>query len=179
MKYLREIEKKFIIADLSYKEASERLLQLINTQFYTVHPSVKSYDLFWQADNVDFIRLRKNSNELTFKATDKGTVVDRIEENVVISEFSYESARRFCIRLFGKPRLKLTKEFLVVSVNYKKTIVHVSIYRIDEDPENRTFLEVEANSVEIVDAFIEEVMPSFKWRQEMRSLFSIFTDENI
>src|ERR1700685_2635978 len=121
----REIERKFTVEGLTYEEA----YAVLNNR-YTLEIDATSFDLYWSAPNVDFVRLRENSRELTVKVSDKGTIVDRIEENVVINQECMGDAIRACTLLFGEP-MKLIKNFSVFNTlvynmyddEYVKTIV--------------------------------------------------------
>jgi hypothetical protein len=60
--------------------------------------------------------LRENSKELTVKVTDRGTVTDRIEENVKVEEHCMDAAEKLATLLWGPPCLKLTKKFFVANI---------------------------------------------------------------
>ena len=136
----REIERKFTVEGLTYEDALEAL-----KRGFPCTVDATSYDLYWEAPNVDFVRLRENSRELTVKVTDKGTVVDRIEENVKLERGAMKDCKRAMTLLYGKP-LKLVKEFAVFE---ESTII--CLYKVEGDPKNRVFLEVEADDIYMVD----------------------------
>lgn len=169
MKYCRELEQKFVVDE-------PRTLQQLDRDVCAIlrDPApyrATSFDRFWKAPNVDFLRLRENSHELTVKVTDKGSILDRIEENVVVKDL--DTAVRLATLLFGEP-LKLVKTFSVWNTKLPDAPSHgvVCLYQVEGDP--RVFLEVEANDVETVDAMAAYMQRYFKLRQEMRSLFQIF-----
>jgi translation initiation factor 2 beta subunit (eIF-2beta)/eIF-5 len=161
----REIEKKFIV-DLPIESARFRLdvMYPIATRI-----SGSSTDTFWTQPGVDFVRLRKNTNELTIKVTDKATIEDRVEENVEVMD--YETTKRFCNRTFGTPRGEIEKAYLVIFLDD----AILSLYTVEG--REQVYLEVEAKSLEKVNeiaAYIEGFMPI---KQEMRSLYQIVFGE--
>lgn len=183
MEFKREIERKFIVKGTTYEEARKFLGTLAIPDLHAI-----SYDLYWEAPNVDFVRLRDNSQELTVKVTDKGTVVDRIEENVLVSDESMATAGRLLTLLFGPPKMKLTKKFSVYRMyepaakhlmTYKYNEVVVCLYQVKEDPTKRLFLEVEANSLDVVDEFLREIHAKLTMTAENRSLYQIFSEEGV
>ena len=181
MDYRREIERKFIVDG-----ASPRGLNGINSLLLEVLPKAKmaenttSYDQYWAAPGVDFVRLRQNSHEITVKVTDKGTVTDRIEENVIIDGGSnMQTAARLLTLLFGPPCLKLTKRFTVLNVTLSPApgtefSAVVCLYEVKEDLQKRVFLEVEAESLPVVDRILDLIIPNIPLKPENRSLFQIF-----
>jgi len=140
----REIERKFTVEGISYDEA----LSILKDRFPCTIDAT-SYDLYWKAPNVDFVRLRENSRELTIKVTDKGTVTDRIEENVKIERGAMKDCKRAMTLMYGQP-MKLVKEFAV----FEETTV-ICLYKVEGDPQNRVFLEVEADNLDEVDKEVE------------------------
>lgn len=174
MKYNREIERKFILNHLTYNEAMDTLFWQAKATAFEITTTTVSKDWFWKAPNVDFIRLRENSLEMTIKVTDKGTTVDRIEENVVVDRGSLGTSKAFLTKLFGPSCLSLTKEFIVLEYMHKGSQVTLSLYTVKEDELNRVFFEVEGASLESVDSFINEVLPDMGGTVETRSLFNIF-----
>lgn len=137
----REIERKFTVEGLTYDEAIE-VLKSVST--CTIDAT--SYDLYWAAGNVDFVRLRENSRELTVKVTDKETIVDRIEENIKIERGAMQDCNRAMTLLYGPP-MKLVKEFSV----FKDAGTITCLYKVEGDPKNRVFLEVEGDDLYDVD----------------------------
>jgi hypothetical protein len=183
MIFTREVEKKFIVSGATYDELKDRIYSF--TPLKDILADAKSFDLYWKAPHVDFVRLRENSKELTVKVTDKGTVTDRIEENAVIEEHSMEAVKRLTTLLFGPPSLKLTKRFLVINI---KTFpapgtefnAVLCLYEVEEDEQKRVFLEVEAENIKIVDevtAKLMRVLTDVDLKQESRSLYQIFVKE--
>jgi hypothetical protein len=176
MKYQREVEKKYVV-DWAYGTLAE-LESWVSPAIKvvrTIHGH--SSDLFWKAPNVDFVRLRENTRELTVKVTDKGTVTDRIEENVVVEDI--EVAAKLQTLLFGSSCLTITKQYSVFYLALSEGQEAVlSIYTVEEDPETRVFLEVEATNIETVDKVASELIlkTSLSLKQEKRSLFQIFSD---
>ncbi len=163
MIYQREIEKKYVIKGDSY-EYAKHLLKL-------THPGAKTYegvstDTFWTQKGTDFIRLRRNTSELSVKITDKDTIEDRVEENVLVGDF--DTAMRFSTAVFGQPIGTLEKTYFVQEL---ENGVILSLYTVKDD--DRVFLEVEGPSMMAVDQEAEELKHSFDMKQEMRSLFQI------
>lgn len=163
MEYAREIEKKFILNNISFNEASYRLRVL-----GAVIEEGASKDYFWEAPGVDFIRLRHNTFELTIKKTDKVDITDRIEENLTVG--SIPVATRFIHLLFGSPSLVIQKEFLVV--RYAECML--SLYTVSGDQKERLFFEVEANDIGTVDKVSSSLFPNKTL--ETRSLYQIMKE---
>jgi CYTH domain-containing protein len=160
----REIERKYVIEGLSYQIAKNILSHSVYIK--EQHDGTSS-DVFWKQPNVDFIRLRENTNELTVKVTDKGTVEDRIEFNVPTT--NHEEAYMFCTVAFGPPVGRLQKTFYVVDMGDDR---YVSLYTVEGD--DRVFLEIEAPSmVDVVD-IEHDLRLEFSLVQQHRSLFDIF-----
>ncbi len=180
MKFNREIEKKFVVNNYTYREAYDLLFhsnipdKLLMTQ--------QSIDTYWLAPGVDFIRFRANTNELTVKVTDKGTVTDRIEENVILNEKEMNNLHRFMNLVHGEPVLKLIKTFSVFEYSYMangcRIPLHVSLYYVQEDLKKRVFLEVESENLQIVDNFITNYLDKFDLKQVNKSLFKLFYKKN-
>lgn len=171
MTYNREVERKFICTDKTFEDLDNILFQLADD----VTAIDTSTDQFWLSSNVDFVRLRHNSNELTVKVTDKGTVTDRIEENVVVTDESIPASQRLLTLLFGPPCLALTKRFAVYNIG--NTVV--SLYSVKEDVENRVFVEVEAIDIESVDEVSDTLKDIVSLTTETRSLFQIFAGKPV
>lgn len=175
MLYEREIEKKFIIENTTYEEAMHTLEGIADS---LIERKAVSNDLYWKASGVDFIRLRENSRELTVKVTDKTSIVDRIEENVVIDRDSMDAAERGLTLLYGPPCLRLVKQFSVYSISYTpvpgtRYNAILCLYQVKGDPKERVFFEVEASTLRAVDAIIKH----YNWSNlvpETKSLFQIF-----
>lgn len=171
--YKREVERKFIIQGMSYELAYGYLSFLFD-------PSVKtttSFDLYWPAPRVDFVRLRENSQEITVKVTDKGSILDRIEENVQVEDMG--AAQRLLTLLYGNP-ISLTKKFSVFD-----TVVRpapgtnfpaiLCLYQVEGDPLGRVFFEVEAESLAVVDYVLDTLTGRLDLKAEIRSLYQIFS----
>jgi adenylate cyclase class IV len=132
MTYSRELERKYIV-DMNSVAAEFRL----NVMFPGAESSLRgrSKDTFWEAPGVDFIRLRDNTRELTIKITDKGTIEDRVEENVVVN--SINTTRRILNVLYGPHTIELWKNYYVLKLGD----CHISLYTVDGL--EQVFLEVE------------------------------------
>lgn len=177
--YNREVERKYILKGIDYDQAFAKLNDLYRATWDAV-----SNDLYWKAGKVDFVRLRENSREITVKVTDKGTVVDRIEENVEVTEQALPDAQRLLTLLFGAPTLKLQKEFSVFEGKVSPAPgtefnVILCLYRVTSDPTNRIFFEVEAESLAVVDYVLDQLDGMFTMQAESRSLYQIFLLESL
>lgn len=162
MKYNREIEKKYVVTGASPGRVWERLIDLFGPN--TTYSGV-STDTFWKQSGTDFIRLRRNTNELSVKITDKATIEDRVEENVVVKDF--DTALRFATAVFGEPVGTLEKNFHVLEApNFV-----IALYTVTGYPE--LYLEVEASNISIVTDVSDIITDHFQMRQEMRSLYQI------
>ncbi len=176
MVFSREIERKFTLKDTTYEDAHNTLSCLSRCII-----NASSFDTYWKAYGVDFVRLRDNSREITVKVTDKHTVVDRIEENVEVVKESMPAAARFLTLLLGPPAMKITKRFSVFEVSSSpapgtEVKAILCLYVVEEDPRKRIFFEVEAESLAIVDYVLRDIIPKegFNLKKETSSLFQIF-----
>ena len=173
----REVEKKFVVKGLTYEEAYAVLRDR-----YACRIDATSYDLYWAAPNVDFIRLRENSRELTVKVTDMGTVTDRIEENIVLEKDSMPDATRAMKLLYGEP-MKLIKTFSVFDTLVYKMFAHeygkvvICLYQVYGDPQRRVFLEVEATGMNSVDTVVTSLENKLDLEWVPYSLYQIFKDK--
>jgi hypothetical protein len=175
--YCREVERKFVVENVGYGRA---FLALLSLGAYETIIYQTSRDLYWAAPNVDFIRLRENSRELTVKVTDKGSIIDRIEENAVVEASSMDVMERVQTLLYGPP-MKLVKEFSVFSYVYSPAPgvafdVTLCLYQVQGDKEERLFFEVEADNITVVDALVSKVKLILTLKAESRSLYQIFKD---
>src|SRR5271169_6747694 len=132
MDYQREIEYKFTVSGMAWSD----LLAFLDSNYNTTLQPQTSHDLYWKNDKVDFIRLRENSRELTVKLTDMGTIVNRVEENVVIADAESMAACERMQTLLNGPAMKLTKTFAA----YEASSVIVCAYTVHNDPLSRIFL---------------------------------------
>jgi hypothetical protein len=158
----REIERKYVA-----QGDFVRLERDISALFpYSRPEKAESTDRFWRGPNVDFVRLRENSKELTVKVTDQATIVDRVEVNVRVDDL--DAAARLCTLLFGEAT-SLVKRFTVWTLH--KGIV-VCLYQVGGD--DRVFLEVEAPTLALVDEYSKIMTTFFTLTPETRSLYQIF-----
>ena len=176
MLFKREIERKFVVQGSTYEEAANAVSLVARTIV-----SGNSFDLFWEAPGVDFVRLRENTRELTVKVTDRETVIDRIEENVEVLKDSMPAAKRLLTLLYGPPALKLTKHFSVYDAVIEPVPgtcyrAVISVYSLKEDTEGRVFFEVEADNLTVVDYILKSLDFGIKTTPEYRSLFQIFSN---
>ena len=171
MEYQREVERKFVILGSSYDE----VYKFLSSTFYVNLGTTISYDLYWGATGVDFIRLRENSQELTVKVTDKQTIIDRIEENAKVSKEDMKAMERAMTLVHGHP-MRLTKKFSVFTGDLFGTEDRViyCIYEVQDDPKKRLFFEVEAPDIESVDEALSALKPIFELQPQTKSLYQIF-----
>lgn len=162
MNYKREIERKFTVLSARFEDVTGRIEDFGGE---VIEEYQTSTDCFWHQSGVDFVRLRKNTLELTVKVSDKGTVVDRIEENIVVKD--YDTAKRFCILTFGDNYYELAKTFVVYS--FRGAVL--SVYTVEGS--SQLFFEVEADTLELVDEVSEFFESEFSMRRESQSLFKI------
>lgn len=167
MNYRRELEHKYVLTGISKIDA-DATIQSIFTGSLEV--SGRSSDTFWRHHMVDFIRLRENTKELTIKVTDKGTVEDRIEENVRVDDL--DTTIRLLTAMHGEPVGKLTKTYDV----YYTPLAIVSLYTVHEDPENRLFLEVESEDMEDVKDCVGIFREYFRMEKQDKSLYQLFLE---
>lgn len=178
MIFKREIERKFVVVGQSYEE-----VYMFLTTVGEIKVNASSFDTYWRARGVDFVRLRDNSREITVKVTDKHTVVDRIEENVHVEKESMGAASRLLTLLLGPPSMKITKKFSVFTITTSPAPgtefrAVLCLYQVRGDVSNRVFFEVEAESLPIVDHILKDVIQSnLTLKVENRSLFQIFEKE--
>lgn len=163
MVFNREIERKYVIKDaLSMYTAHSWLRTLFTGRRIDAGIST---DKFWVAPNVDFIRLRANTQELTVKITDKETTEDRVEENLLVKDL--RDADRWATAVFGAPVGVVEKVF---QVYYTETCI-VSLYEVTGREE--IFLEIEADTLDAVKALESTLREQFTLEREYRSLFQI------
>lgn len=161
MVFKREIEKKFVVHNSTFNDVS-RFLDIFLPEAEVEEG--KSRDFFWQADGVDFVRLRENSEELTVKITDQDTIEDRVEENLKVP---FKDGMRWATAVWGDPTGVLTKQFVV----YYDVDFILSLYTVEGRKE--LFLEVESDDIEIVNRVSKDLLQVYDMTQEMRSLFTI------
>lgn len=164
--YKREREQKYIINGTGYNRACEILSGLGE-----LVESGISKDYFWTSPEVDFIRLRENTNELTVKVSDRGTVQDRIEENVVVDDL--HTAKRYTTLIHGPSVGTLEKCFSV----YKVQNHVVSVYFVEGHSE--IFLEIEAEDLEEVEYAAGDYKLLFEMDQVDVSLFQFYLGEDL
>lgn len=175
MKYNRELEKKFVVA-VPREIRVQDSFEVIREDLMEIFPEAlieegSSTDTFWTQKGTDFIRLRRNTSELSVKVTDKDTIEDRLEENIVVKD--YDVARRFATATFGQPVGTLTKDYAVFTLpNFI-----IALYTVQGD--SRLFMEVEADDMGIVNDVSEVLKEHFDLRQEFRSLFQLIFGEAV
>lgn len=163
MTFLREIEKKFTVNGGFTFGDLDRFLSLF---LPNAEKEVGfSRDIFWEAPNVDFIRLRENTKELTVKITDGDSIVNRVEENLIVQDL--EDAKRWATAVFGPSTGALAKVF---NVYYDSAFI-VSLYQVEGF--NALFLEVESDSLEIVNDVSTALAQMYDLEQQYLSLYDI------
>jgi len=167
-----EIEKKYVIEDMSLKKAIDTLSSL-----YLKKDKVSgcSKDVYWTPPTslkkkADFIRVRdlgEQRSQLTLKKCFNQHNTTRLE--IDVNTLHPTKATDFATQLFGKPAGAITKKYFCVFLS--KT-TNISIYRIVGD--KRVFLEIEAANIETVDAVHAELKQTFKMKHEKKSLYQLF-----
>lgn len=167
MKFKREIENKYILQDISFEDA-KRTLSFLYTE---MEPEKGiSTDTFWKAPGVDFIRLRANTQELTVKITDRGSIQNRLEEDLQVP--TLELADRWATAVFGPKVGVIEKTFYIY---YLEECV-LSLYTVTGRPE--VFFEVEVypeipEGEKVLDIYSRDFEKLFDVKRETRSLFQI------
>lgn len=170
MNFNREIEKKYVLvrgaSTSSLKDQYYAAIFRLNSLFPEGEViDGSSTDTFWKQPGTDFIRLRRNTSELSVKISDKGTIEDRLEENVIVKDF--DVAQRFATATFGQSVGTLEKNYFVLTMpNFI-----ISLYTVTGD--DRLFLEIEADNVDIVTDVAGILMDYFEMKQEHKSLFQL------
>jgi adenylate cyclase class IV len=134
-------------------------------------------DLYWKAAQgpADFVRLRRVSNasnqgQITAKATDKGSNVDRVEIDLQTDDFKQAKALMYAVH--GEPMAEVTKKYHVYFLENSDTTV--SVYQVRND--DRVFVEVEARSQrrvkEIIKMLLADQLTEYMWVQS--SIFDMF-----
>lgn len=163
MIFKREVERKYVIKDVLSMYLAHSWLRTFFKDS-RIDAGISS-DQFWTAPGVDFIRLRANTKELTVKITDRGTIEDRVEENLPVRDLV--DAERWATAVFGAPVGTLEK---VYQIYYTHHCI-VSLYEVTGYP--ALFLEIEANDLDTVKAVEADLSEQFTLEQEHRSLFEI------
>lgn len=167
----REIEKKFVVPGVSYKDSVSILKNML-----TGVKEIKgvSMDCYWKAPKgikADFVRLRYmpgDTSQLTVKYTDRKTTLDRVEIDVTVSET--DQAHKFMDQIFGPSLGRIYKSYWVLVMDEKDTTV--SVYQIKDD--SRVFVEIEARSVSKVDRIEKQIRQTLNLEREYRSLYKVF-----
>ncbi len=160
--FKREIEKKYVLKGITMSDAHELLFEIFGLDNFVYDVST---DTFWQAPDVDFIRLRANTNELTVKITDQETIVNRVEENLLIK--SFDDAKRWATAIWGEPVGTLEKSFYV----YYLDDAVLSLYTVTGF--EQVFLEIESDNLTTINEIESDMLEEFDMTQEYRSLFQI------
>lgn len=163
MNFKREIEKKFTVNGGFTFGDLDRFLSLFlpNAEKEVGY----SQDMFWEGPNIDFIRLRENTKELTVKITDGDSIVNRVEENLIVQNL--EDAKRWATAVFGPSTGTLKKVFNV----YYDTSFIVSLYQVEGFP--ALFLEVESDSLQVVNDVSGALQQMYDLEQQQYSLYDI------
>lgn len=177
----REIEVKMLAAGIKgLSTIVERIERALKGETQEVIIG-NAADLYWKAPRsgeADFVRLRRMSNasnegQITLKATDKGSNVDRVEIDLHVDD--YKQARTLMLALHGEPMEEVTKKYHVYFLENADTTV--SVYQIRGD--DRVFVEVEARTQKRVKEIIHTLMvdksTEYLWVQS--SVFDMFVQK--
>ena len=165
----REVEKKFIIKNTTVNSVVSKLLNIFEFSWITANTGT-DYFFLPSNEDIDFIRLRKNSEfgEITIKSTDKGHIRDRLEINVRIEEAEFKDLLRMYKTIYGKPEKVVTKYYYTLFLEGHDNI---TVYKVD-GLEGDTFLEVEAGDIYKVNAIIKK-LPEYNYLLQDQSLFQL------
>lgn len=137
-------------------------------------------DLYWSTPSkspADFVRLRRVSNasnegQITAKATDKGSTVDRVEIDLPVDD--YKQAKALMLATHGEPLANVVKKYHVYFLENEDTTV--SVYQVRDD--DRVFVEVEARTkkrvAEIIRVILAGSNTDYEWIQS--SVYNMFVE---
>jgi len=137
-------------------------------------------DLYWSTPKnspADFVRLRRVSNasdegQITAKATDKGSTVDRVEIDLPVP---YKQAKALMLAAHGDPTAEVVKKYHVYLLENDDTTV--SVYQVRND--DRVFVEVEARTkkrvAEIIRVILAGSNTDYEWIQS--SVYNMFVEK--
>lgn len=184
MEYGREIELKFRVRGESFEEASDRLIKLYER---TVAPDnilvhTWSEDRYWKAPSsgrVDFVRLRESQGqeltgryrelmEVTTKRKDRGTNLNRSEENVRLDVKCLAELRGLLSRILGPDDGTVRKDKETILFAGGSLVVSLMEVR------GELFLEVEGPTEERVKKEAEKLGRHFDLLIEPASFFELF-----
>lgn len=145
----REIEIKLQVEGMSLAEVNAELLSLYGeTKTRMVYG--KSTDTYWHLPGdvgADFARMRElddGRTQLTVKAEDRGTSIDRLE--IDVDTYTAPSrVLRLMRNMLGKPAGKITKEYYVYWISEDEH-TNVSCYSIVDPAQELVFIEVESTN---------------------------------
>lgn len=111
----REIESKLLVENLSLAETNEILRSIFPDFTRSVFGT--SEDIYWtiNGQEAQFIRLRRRDDgvqEITVKARDRGTNLDRLEVDI-LSNSSPDKVVRLLTAAFGQPHPPVKKTYWV------------------------------------------------------------------
>ena len=189
----REVEIKLQVSswegkkNFSLTEVNDKTIGFINNFITASRFPIYGHaqDTFYKSPTDgpnDFIRVRRRNTEqgdisgqLTLKAQDRGSVINRVEIDVNCQDF--ETARVFSKAVFGEDMGKVSKRYHVHFSDDDTTTI--SVYQVDGDPEKRVFIEIEAKTKTLMTSITKKYLSymsehgiSFDWCDG--SLYQVF-----
>jgi len=192
----REVEKKFIIRGLLLDDINEILMNFIpkTTIERYINPCTTT-DFYWKVPvnselntggiQAQFVRLRdswgvgsdgfsRQLKEITIKAKDKDTNVDRLELNIAIDDVA--KAKMFLNLVLG-PSKSIQKEECVIFIKEMGAngLVVISLAQIKG--EQQVYLEIEGQSEEVINLYVTKLQKKLEFFQEEKSLYEIYIEK--
>lgn len=179
MDNFRELERKYLLKNISYHVAVGTLEAFLEGDSDVRETVGSGEDVFWKISESEFARLREfnfNSEglncygELTYKKNDTGSIEDRLETNIdLMTKKDYDNAEMMLTSIHGKRSHRCWKKYHIFWISDNTNIV---VYKTDLDIP--TILEVEGNSlleVELLSEIVSMLFPGLK--QENRTLLEL------
>jgi len=187
----RELEVKILVRnkDDGISPSQSSVCAFVESELKKIYPAYNTEDdqiignatdIYWNAPRTgigDFVRLRKTSKggQITLKATDKGSNLDRVEIDLEVHD--YKQAKELMLALHGESKASVRKKYNVFFLENEFT--NVSVYRVSGSA--MTFIEVEAKNKtrlkEIVKVLTKESEKwDFSWVQS--SIYEMFVNNN-
>lgn len=139
----REIEVKLEVVGASLAEVASVLEEYLDGYYLAMKIERGiGRDTFWLTPDAeaDFIRLREDRDgcEMTVKANDNFSILNRMEKNVKVRQ-SFEETESLLISALGEPRGSLVKSYQI----YDASRLIYCAYVVVNDAISRVFVEVE------------------------------------
>ena len=179
----RELEIKLLLTGASGYESVCKFVESTVKKLYSSYSTDddlvigNATDIYWNAPRAgigDFVRLRKTSKggQITLKATDKGSNLDRVEIDLEVHD--YKQAKELMFSLHGDSKATVTKKYNVYFLENEFT--NVSVYQVKGD--SRIFVEVESKTKgrlkEIIKELLNSADESYRWTWIQSSIYDMF-----